>query len=87
MAVHSDAGYLNNLEVRSRVGGYCFLSSNAKLPSNNDAILKIAQIINKVSLQQLRLSLEQSTSLYKRQYIFEPQVLKELGHKQPVNPI
>ena len=45
LAVHSNAGYLNKLKARSRAGGHFFLSSNAKIPSNNGAILNIPQII------------------------------------------
>ena len=45
LAVHSDAGYQNEFEARSRVGGHFFLSSNAAIPANNGAILNVAQII------------------------------------------
>ena len=47
LAVHSNAGYLNELKVKSRAGGHFFLSSNAKIPSNNNVILNTAQIIKK----------------------------------------
>ena len=45
LAAHSDAGYLNETNVRSHAGGHFFLSDNAKHPANNRAILTIAQII------------------------------------------
>ena len=48
LAVHSNADYLNELEARSKAGGYFFLSSNVKIPLNNGAILNIAQIIKNV---------------------------------------
>ena len=45
LAVHRDAGYLNESKARSRAGGHFFLSSNVQNPLNNGAILTIAQII------------------------------------------
>jgi hypothetical protein len=48
LAIHSDASYLSKPKARSRAGGYFFMSSNTKDPSNNGAILNIAQIIKSV---------------------------------------
>lgn len=48
LAVHSDAGYLNESKARSRAGGHFFLSSDIQNPQNNGAILTIAQIIDAV---------------------------------------
>ena len=48
LVVHSDAGYLSEPQARSRVGGHFFLSSNVQYPSNNGAILNVAQIIKAV---------------------------------------
>ena len=48
VAVHSDAGYLNETKARSRAGGHFFLSSNDDIPGNNGAVLNIAHIIKKV---------------------------------------
>ena len=48
LAAHSDAGYLNYTNARSRAGGHFFLSNNSKHPANNGAILTIAQIIKNV---------------------------------------
>lgn len=48
LAVHSDAGYLNERKARSRAGGHFFLSSNTQYPPNNEAILTVVQIIRNV---------------------------------------
>ena len=48
LAGHSDAGYLNEKNARSRAGGHWFLSNNAECPPDNGAILNIAQIIKAV---------------------------------------
>jgi hypothetical protein len=45
LAIHSDAGYVNEAKARSRAGGHFFLSSDIQNPLNNGAILTIAQII------------------------------------------
>ena len=47
-AAHSDAGYLNETNTRSRDGGQFFLSKNAENQINNSDILKTAQIITNV---------------------------------------
>eukprot|EP00804_Cyclotella_cryptica_P028838 CCRYP_008425-RA/>CCRYP_008425-RA protein AED:0.37 eAED:0.37 QI:0/0/0/1/1/1/3/0/442 len=48
LAVHSDAGYLNEENARSRVGGHHFLSEDVPLPPNNGAIHNVAEIIKAV---------------------------------------
>ena len=48
LAIHSDAGYLNETKSRSRAGGHFFLSSDVQNPPNNGAVLTIAQIIDAV---------------------------------------
>ena len=48
LAVHSDAGYLNERKAQSRAGGIFFLSNDVQNPPNNGAILTIAQIIDAV---------------------------------------
>ena len=48
LAVHSDAGYLNETNARSRAGGHFFLSNDVKYPPNNRAILNILQVIKAV---------------------------------------
>ncbi len=48
IAVHSEVGYLNEDNARSRSGGHHFLSEDVPLPPNNGAILNIAKIIKAV---------------------------------------
>eukprot|EP00804_Cyclotella_cryptica_P030124 CCRYP_009529-RA/>CCRYP_009529-RA protein AED:0.40 eAED:0.40 QI:0/0/0/0.66/1/1/3/0/339 len=45
LAIHSDAGYLNEANARSRAGGHHFLSEDVPNPSNNGAIHNEASII------------------------------------------
>ena len=48
LACHSNASYLSEPGARSRAGGNFFLSNDATMPANNDAVLNIAQIIKSV---------------------------------------
>jgi hypothetical protein len=50
LAIHSDAGYLNESKAQSQAGGHFFLSSDVQNPQNNGAMLTIAQIIDAVML-------------------------------------
>ena len=48
LSSHSDTGYLNKTNARSRAGGHFLLSNNSEHPDNKGAILTIAHIIKKV---------------------------------------
>ena len=48
MTVQSDASDLCKPKAKSQAGGHFFMSNNAKIPSNNGAILNIADIIKHV---------------------------------------
>ena len=48
LAVHSDAGYCNEKNARSRAGGHFFLSNDKTFPPNNGAVLTLATIIKAV---------------------------------------
>ena len=48
LAVHSDAGYLNEENARSRAGGHHFLSEDVPLHPNNGAVQNVAEIIKAV---------------------------------------
>ncbi len=48
LAIHSDAGYLNEEGARSRAGGHHFLSENVDNLLNNGAIYNEASIIKSV---------------------------------------
>ena len=48
LAVHSDAGHLNESKSQSRARGHFHLSNNKEHPPNNGAILTIIQIMKAV---------------------------------------
>ena len=48
LAAHSDAGYLNENNAKSRASAHTYLSENVPMPPFNGAILSIAQIIKYV---------------------------------------
>ena len=50
LAVHSNTGYLNNPKLCSRAGGHFFMLNSSLFPPNNEAVLKISQIIKVVML-------------------------------------
>ena len=86
LAVHSDAGYLNEENARSRAGGHHFLSENVPLPPNNGAIHNVAEIIKAVMSSAAE---AETGALYinARKAVEERNILQELGHKQPPTPI
>jgi hypothetical protein len=86
LAVHSDAGYLNEPEARSRAGGHFFLSNNATIPPNNGAILNIAQIIKNVMSSATEAELG-ALFIVAKEAVYMRTILKEMGHKQPATPI
>ena len=86
LAVHSNTGYLNELEARSRAGGHFFLSSNAKIPTNNGAILNVVQIIKTVMSSAAEAKLG-ALYVMAREAVYIRHILKKMGHKQPATPI
>ncbi len=48
LCIHSDAGYANKKNARSRAGGHFFLLNNDQHPPNNGAIMTNATIIKAV---------------------------------------
>ena len=82
LALHSDAGYLNEPEEQNRSGRHFFMSTNTILIPNNGVILTIAQIIkNYISSS----SESEIGSLYiaAREAAYIRIILNKLGHKQP----
>ena len=86
LAVHSDAGYLNETKARSRAGGHFFLSSNVAYPPNNGAILNIAQIIDAVMSSAVEAELG-ALFINAREAVHIRRILTEMGHPQPKTPI
>ena len=86
LAVHSDAGYLNEPNARSRAGGHFFLSDHSTYPPNNGAILNIAQIIKNVMSSAAEAELG-ALFICAREAIYMRLILKEMGHPQPATPM
>eukprot|EP00804_Cyclotella_cryptica_P029668 CCRYP_019044-RD/>CCRYP_019044-RD protein AED:0.47 eAED:0.51 QI:0/-1/0/1/-1/0/1/0/183 len=86
LAIHSNAGYLNEEGARSRAGGHHFLSENVPNPANNGAIYNEAFIIKSVMSSAAEAKLG---ALYTnaRKGVEIRHILEEMGHKQPPTPI
>jgi hypothetical protein len=87
LAVHSDAGYLNESKARSRAGGHFFLSqNNVQYPPNNGAILTIAQIIDAVMSSAAEAEIG-ALFINAKEAVHVRRILTEMGHAQPQTPI
>ncbi len=79
LAIHSDAGYLNESKVQSRAGGHFFLSSDVQNPPNNGAVLTIAQIINAVMSLAAEAKLG-ALFINAKEAVHMHRILQEMGH-------
>lgn len=86
LAVHSDAGYINEPKAQSRAGGHFYLSSDENFPPNNGAILNIAQIIKAVMSSAAEAELG-ALFINAKEAIYVRNMLTEMGHTQPRTPI
>ena len=86
LAAHSDAGYLNESNARSRAGGHIFLSSDSQYPPNNGAILNVAQIIKNVMSSATEAELA-ALYIVAKECVYIRLILEEMGHPQPETPI
>ena len=86
LAIHSDAGYLNEIKSRSRAGGHFFLSSDVQNPPNNGAVLTIAQIIDAVMSSAAEAELG-ALFINTKEAVHMRRILQEMGHPQPCTPI
>jgi hypothetical protein len=86
LAAHSDASYLSESKARSRAGGHFFLSENDVFPTNNGAILTLAQIIKHVMSSAAEAELG-ALYINAREAIPQRHLLIEMGHPQPPTPI
>jgi hypothetical protein len=86
LVIHSNAGYLNEEDTRSRAGGHHFLSEDVPSPSNNSAIHNEASIIKAVMSSAAEAEIG---ALYKnaRKGVKERIILEEMRHKQPPTPV
>ena len=86
LAVHSDAGYLNENNARSRAGGHFFLSNNDDVPPNNGAILNISHVIKHVMSSATEAELA-ALYIMAREAVYIRIILEEMGHKQSPTPV
>ena len=86
LAVHSDAGYLNEPSARSRAGGHFFLSNNDDVPPNNGAILNISHVIKHVMSSATEAELA-ALYIMAREAVYIRIILEEMGHKQSPTPV
>ena len=86
LAVHSDAGYCNEKNARSRAGGHFFLSNDEQFPPNNGAILTQASIIKAVMSSAAEAEIG-ALFLNAKEAVYLRQILIEMGHSQPRTPI
>jgi hypothetical protein len=86
LAVHSDAGYLNEAEARSQAGEHHFLSENVQFPTNSGAIHNVAEIIKGVMSSAAEAKMG-ALYINGRKAVKERNILKVLGHPQPPAPI
>jgi hypothetical protein len=86
LAVHSNAGYCNGKNARSRAGGHFFLSNDKPFPPNNGAILTQASIIKEVMSSAAEAELG-ALFLNAKEAVYLRQILTEMGHPQPRTPI
>jgi hypothetical protein len=86
LAIHSDAGYLNEEGARSRAGGHHFLSENVASPSNYGAIYNEASIIKAVmsSAAEAKIGALYTSA---RKGVEERNILRVMGHPQPPTPV
>ena len=85
-SIHSDAGYLNEANARSRAGGHHYLSDNQPFLPNNGTILTVSKIIKAVMSSAAKVELE---ALYVNAHkgVEIHNILQELGHRQSPTPI
>ena len=79
LAVHSDAGYCNEKNARSRAGGHFFLSNDEIFPLNNGAIFTLATIIKAVMSSAAEADLG-ALYLNAKEAVYLRQILSDMGH-------
>ena len=82
LAIHSNAGYLNEEGARSRAGGHHFLSENVASPLNNGVTYNEASIIKAVMSSAAEAKIG---ALYTNAHkgVEERNILKVMGHPHP----
>eukprot|EP00804_Cyclotella_cryptica_P004359 CCRYP_017999-RA/>CCRYP_017999-RA protein AED:0.23 eAED:0.24 QI:0/0/0/1/0/0/4/0/900 len=86
LAIHSDVGYHNEENARSRAGGHHFLSENVPYPANNGAIHNEASIIKAVMSSAAEAELG-SLYMNAQKGVEIRNILEEMDHPQPPTPV
>lgn len=86
LAAHSNVGYHNKPEARSRVGGHFYLSNNVKIPPNNGIIHNMAQIIKAVISSVVEAELGE-LFINAREAVHIRNILTEMERPRPLTPI
>jgi hypothetical protein len=86
LAAHSNAGYCNKKNARSRAGELCFLSNDENFPPNNGTILTKSTIIKAVMSLAAEAELG-ALYINAKNAVYLRQILDEMGHPQPKTPI
>jgi hypothetical protein len=86
LCAHSDAGFLNKTNSRSRAGAHIFLSDNKPFPLFNGAVLSITQIIKFIMASAAESELA-ALFVTAREMIPHRQTLISMSWPQPKSPI
>ena len=86
LAIHSDAGYLNESKAWSWAGGHFFLLSDIQYLPNNGAVLTIAQINDAVMSSAAEGEMG-ALFINAKEAVHMQRILHEMGHSQPRTPI
>jgi hypothetical protein len=86
LAGHSDTSYLSETNARSQAGGHFIMSNNNALPSNNGAVLTIAQIIKAIMSSAAEVEIG-ALYINFREAIPACHTLEFLGHTQLPTPM
>jgi hypothetical protein len=86
--IHSDVGYLNEPEARSRAGGHFFMSSTPRngVQKHNGSILTLSTIIRMVVASVAEAEIG-ALFLNAKEGVNIQNILKEMGHPQPATPM
>ena len=86
LAAHSDAGYLNEPNARSRASAHIYMSENMPIPYFNGAILTIANIMKYVMSSAAEAELA-SLFITAKKCVELRQTLQEMGWPQQPTPM
>jgi hypothetical protein len=86
LIIHSDAGYLNESNGRSRAGGHFYLGNQIKPDINNGAILNPTGILKHVANAASEAELG-ALFVNCKEGVVARQTLNDMGHPQPATPV